>query len=147
LIKSDIRELDEQFKKAEGLEARDRKACMETLERCLKLYRGELCADVGEECLENARLLYRDRRLKILKKLGRHYLAEQMYLKALEYLEPASDLDDFDENLHTDIMRCHAGLGDRKSLQKRFNLLAAKLKELGIDAVPESAQEIVKSVK
>jgi two-component SAPR family response regulator len=147
LIKSDIQDLDELFKTAEGLEKKNRKAGAELLERSLGLYRGEFCADINEECLENPRLLYRDRRLKILKKLGAHHLADGRYQQALEFLEAASGLDDFDEAIHTDIMRCYAGLGDRKGVQKRFSILAAKLKELGIDAVPGPAAEIVKSLK
>jgi two-component SAPR family response regulator len=147
LIKSDVRELDELVKTAEARETKDRNASAELFERALALYRGEFCADVAEECLENARFLYRDRQLKIRKKLGAHYLNDKQYQKALEFLEPASNLDEFDEGIHTDIIRCYAGLGDRKGIQKRFDILTGKLKELGIDTPPESAAEIVRSIK
>ena len=126
---------------------KDRKASAELFERALALYRGAFCADVAEECLENARFLYRDRQLKIQKKLGAHYLNDKQYQKALEFLEPASNLDEFDEGIHTDIIRCYAGLGDRKGIQKRYDILTGKLKELGIDTPPESAAEIVRAIK
>lgn len=147
LIKSDIREQDELLKTAEAREPKDRDASAELLEQALALYRGEFCADITDECLESTRFFHRDRQLKILKKLGAYYLNGKEYQKARPLLESASALDEFDEAIHTDIMRCYAGIGDRKGVQKRYDILIKKLKELGVDSPSHSAAEIVKSVK
>jgi two-component SAPR family response regulator len=112
--------------------------------RALELYRGDFGADIDDEWCANVRLSYRQKVIRILKKIGNHHAAAGEYRAALEFYRRALALDDYDEEIHIAIMRCADALGDPRTVKSQYSLRVKKLAEAGVTNPPAEAVRLLR---
>jgi len=144
LVRTDVQEFDDLVREAEVAEGRHQEEAMGLYRRALEVYRGDFGLDIVDEWCESIRLSYRQKVLRILKKMGKHYAAAREYKTALEFYRRALAIDDYDEEIHVAIMRCASALGDPRTVKNQYELLVKKLAEAGITNPPAEAVRLLR---
>jgi two-component SAPR family response regulator len=144
LVRTDVQEFDDLVREAEVAEGNHQEAALRLYRRALELYRGDFGVEVDDEWCANVRLFYRQKVIRILKKMGNHHAAAGEYKAALELFRRALALDDYDEEIHIAIMRCADALGDPRTVKSQYNLLVKKLAEAGVTNPPEAAVRLLR---
>lgn len=115
----------------------DRAAGIESYDRAVRLYRGDLCGGMELRAVverERLRALY----LTILARLADHYYDEADYTACLDYATRLLSNDPCREDAHRLVMRCHTRRGERAQALRQYRLcrdiLCAEF-----DALPEPA--------
>ncbi|KPJ66661.1 hypothetical protein AMJ44_08045 [candidate division WOR-1 bacterium DG_54_3] len=112
------------------------------LTQALDLYRGDFCEGIRAEWCDEMKSYYRKSVLDVLKKLGRIHYDEEAYQESLEFLRQALDIDDTDEPVHVEIMRCFQILNDNDGVQRQYKKLVKSLTRIGISAPSPEATEL-----
>lgn len=111
------------------------------LQESVDLYRGDLLSDFGDDWCLILRESFRAKYQRTLETLLRHHFQEENWRRAIEYGERLVSDDPLLEHVHRDLMRCHAGMGDRALAAKQFRRCAEALdSELGIPPMEETIQ-------
>jgi two-component SAPR family response regulator len=142
LVRTDVQEFDDLVRLAEV--TAHRHEAVRLYQRALELYRGDFGADIVDEWCDSIRLAYRQKVIRILKKMGQFQAAEREYRIALDYYRQALALDDYDEEIHIEIMRCAVALGDQRAVKRQYEMLVQKLAEAGVARPPAEAARLLR---
>lgn len=144
----DVDEFDSALAKAQV--AANPKVGAEWYQHAVNLYRGEYLQNLYHEWVFPERRRLAQSYLGALQELATYHLANQFPKQAIEYIEKAIPLDQFNEDLYCQGMRACAALNDRSNLSRLFNDLSTLLDtELNTSPLPETLllyQELIGKV-
>ena len=112
------------------------------LKQALDLYRGDFCEGMQAEWCDEMKSYYKRSVLDVLKNLARIHYDEKAYQESLEFLNRALNIDDTDEPVHVEIMRCLRMLNDNDGVQRQYKKLVKSLTRIGISAPSPEATEL-----
>lgn len=147
LIRTDVKEFEQNYEEANNHYQKDRALSLDNLERAQKLYKGDFCADIADEWCEHMRRKYLEMYLDIILKKAQHYFEHGEYEKSLALYKKASLIDAFNEQIHIAIMRCYAGLNNHVGVQKQYQRLEENLKKIGTLSPSEEALKLYRQHK
>lgn len=105
----------------------------DALREAVELYGGDLMDGCGDEWLVAERDRLRRRHLDALAELAQLCEARDEPAEAIRYAEQLLRLDELREDVHRQLMRLHAGRGDRATAIRIFHLCSTTLeRELGV---------------
>jgi len=114
-------------------------ACVENLQRAVKLYQGDYLENLYYDWALDERRRLRESYLQALQVLLVHHAERDDYESALTYGQQILAKDPLLENVHCQMMRCYNRLGDRKAMIRQYRQLEAVLAdELEIEPMPET---------
>jgi DNA-binding SARP family transcriptional activator len=132
----DVDELDQVLAELDSID--DPKAQRPTLERAVRLFRGEPLAGWNQEWTEGEVGRLRSAHIELLERAGRARLATGDAHGALKAAQQGLTLDSYNEGLWRLAMQADGRLGQRDSVSRRYEHLRRLLEEqLGLE--PESA--------
>jgi DNA-binding SARP family transcriptional activator len=112
-------------------------AAVESCERAIAVYRGDLCvANDTRAVIERERL--RAQYMNVLAFLANHHFAQGDLVRTLEYAHAILRNDPCREDAHRLVMRCSVRNGDRSQALHQYRVCAALLRS-EFDAIPEPA--------
>lgn len=121
---------------AEGESARragQHDRCTARYEQAIKLYRGEFMQGCYDNWVEEQRSYYREQYLHMLESLVVTAQKGGDWLRALQLAQQILHADPFREDIHCQLMRAHAALGNRAAVKDQFETLRNLLRdELGV---------------
>ena len=104
----------------------------ERLEQGINVYRGAFLVGLQSEWIETIRRELEEKYLRALSTLAGHYMKQKHFLKALSFLDKATSIDEFQDDLYCDLVECHIALGDRLSALRVYQRYQSKiLSEIG----------------
>jgi LuxR family maltose regulon positive regulatory protein len=107
------------------------------LETAVGLYQGEYLGNLYYDWLFPERRRLSQEYLGSLRQLAEYHFACERYTRALDLLHRALRLDNLLEDLHCQVMRVYAALGDRAGLMRQYQELNDVLAgEMGIEPLP-----------
>jgi LuxR family transcriptional regulator, maltose regulon positive regulatory protein len=113
--------------------------CIQCYEAAVALYRGEFMQGSYEPWVEEQRTYYREQYLRLLEALAGVAQKEEDWPKAMQLAQQILHEDQFREDIHCQIMRGHAALGNRAAVKEHYELLKRLLQaELGVEPAPET---------
>jgi DNA-binding SARP family transcriptional activator len=119
----------------------DTAAAVESWQRAVELYRGDLSAsDDLHTIVECERL--RAAHLTLLGRLADHYFNECDYHAALRYALRLLSHDPCREDAHRQVMRCHVRLGERAQALRQYRL-CRRILAVEFDAFPEQITSVL----
>jgi LuxR family maltose regulon positive regulatory protein len=122
----DIEEFDSSLAKAHAIS--DDETSAHYFEQAVNLYRGEYLHNLYYDWLFPERRRLTQAYLSALRSLADFHYANTRYTNALELLNRALWLDNLQEDLHCQLMRVYAALGDRAGLVRQYQELSEILK-------------------
>jgi LuxR family transcriptional regulator, maltose regulon positive regulatory protein len=136
----DIEEFDRLMGDGEkARRARNFDECIQCYEAAVALYRGEFLQGSYEPWVEEQRTYYREQHLRLLEALAGVAQKEEDWPKAMQLAQRILHEDQFREDIHCQIMRGHAALGNRAAVKEHYELLKRLLQaELGVEPAPET---------
>ena len=107
------------------------------LEQAIALYQGEYLGNLYYEWLFPERRRLANEYLGSLRQLADYHFTCERYTRSLDLLHRALRMDNLLEDLHCQVMRVYAALGDRAGLVRQYQELTDVLaSEMGIEPLP-----------
>jgi LuxR family maltose regulon positive regulatory protein len=108
-------------------------------ERAIALYGGEYLDNLYYDWVMPERQRLREAYLAALRWLVGYYAAGGNYPSALALAQRALQIDPLLEEIHCEVMRCHAALGNRAAVVRQYNELRHVLaEEMGLQPLPHT---------
>ncbi|MDD5087715.1 MAG: BTAD domain-containing putative transcriptional regulator [bacterium] len=98
-------------------------------EAAIELYRGDFLEEFNYRWAEERRVYYRSRLYEVLKAVATLHASTGDWPKALEHLTRARLMDELDEDVHIEIIRCYLQLGMKKAALNHFREMEQLLQE------------------
>ena len=109
------------------------------LEQAIALYQGEYLGNLYYDWLFPERRRLSQEYLGALRQLADYHFTQERYTRSLDLLHRALRMDNLLEELHCQVMRVYAALGDRAGLMRQYQELNDVLaSEMGIEPLPET---------
>jgi LuxR family transcriptional regulator, maltose regulon positive regulatory protein len=107
------------------------------LEQAIALYQGEYLGNLYYDWLFPERRRLSQEYLGVLRQLADYHFSHERYTRSLDLLHRALRMDNLLEELHCQVMRVYAALGDRAGLVRQYQELNDVLAgEMGIEPLP-----------
>jgi LuxR family maltose regulon positive regulatory protein len=107
------------------------------LETATGLYQGEYLANLYYDWLLPERRRLSQEYIVALRQLAEYHFSSERYTRALDLLHRALRMDNLREDLHCQVMRVYAALGDRAGLMRQYQELNDLLtNDMGIAPLP-----------
>jgi two-component SAPR family response regulator len=107
------------------------------LEQAIVLYQGEYLGNLYYDWLFPERRRLSQEYLAALRQLADYHFTHERYTRSLDLLHRALRMDNLLEELHCQVMRVYAALGDRAGLMHQYLELSDVLaSEMGIEPLP-----------
>jgi two-component SAPR family response regulator len=104
------------------------------MKQAIDLYQGEYMQNLYYDWLLPERRRLSHVYLEALRSLADHHFVHSRFTHSLELLQRALRVDELHEDLHCQVMRVFAALGDRAGLVRQYNELRELLnRELGME--------------
>lgn len=138
----DTEEFERVMQEAMGAEAgEDVETLLVKFEKAIQLYRGEYLRDLYDSWCEEGRSYYKGMYVEALRKVADYHFKRSDYPSALLYYEKMLTEDEFLEEVHCQVMRCHAGMGNRKGIVQQYRRLEEILAEsLNAKPLPQTTE-------
>ncbi len=121
--------------------AKDFDACVMAFEAAIALYRGEFIKGGYDLWMEEPRAYYGEQYLRMLVVLTEIAQKQEDWSRALELSQKILRDDPFREDIHCQVMRAYAALGNRVAVKDQFETLREVLrKELGVEPAAETVR-------
>jgi two-component SAPR family response regulator len=149
-LKTDAIEFEKLIARASAMESSTKEKAIELYKQAFELYKNDFCPELYEDWAEEKRLYYRNKALKIAKRLGEHYYQNKDYDGSLSFYKRALQFDHCDEAIHLGIIKCLVALGDKIGARRQYNEMEQILKK-ELDLSPSSEtlkvyQELINSL-
>ncbi|RME85691.1 MAG: hypothetical protein D6775_02125, partial [Caldilineae bacterium] len=129
----DVDEFDTALAQARALESQHPEDSIRWYERAVACYGGEYLRNLYYDWVFPERRRLEQAMLAALNRLGALQVSNGAYEAALTVLTRSLEMDPLQEDIHCQVMRCYAALGDRVAVSRQFRLLEDALqKELGL---------------
>jgi LuxR family maltose regulon positive regulatory protein len=141
-ISTDVQKYQQLVNQAGAAMTQNRTKAKSFLKQAFDLYRGDFCEGIQAEWCDEMKSHYKKSVLDVLKKLGRVCYDEEAYQEGLELLDRALGIDDTDEAVHVEIMRCLQALNNSDGVQRQYKKLVKSLNRVGILTPSREATEL-----
>jgi ATP/maltotriose-dependent transcriptional regulator MalT len=115
---------------------------IEKYEAAVSLYRGDFLEEFYYPWAEEYRVCYRDLYHQVLCAVAKLQAEMKNWRKAIEYLTRSLSIDELQENVHLEIIKCYLGMGMRKSALDHYRRMEKTMKQL-LNARPSPEAEAV----
>jgi two-component SAPR family response regulator len=144
-IEIDVSEFKRLIEQGREVEPSNAPLAIEKYEAAISLYRGDFLEDFYYAWAEEYRAYYRDLYHQVLYAVAKLHADLKNWRKAIEHFTRCVAIDELQENVHLEIIKCYLRMGMRKSALDHYRRMEKSMKQL-LNARPSPEAEAVLQV-